>query len=225
MSVLNKCELFEGMGDQEINSLIPCLRPSVRSFSRGELISQAGQLQYAIGIVLDGEVQIVKEDIDGSRLILGMLGPGELFGEVSAYAGQERWPSTVVAMASGQVLFLHTQKLLEPCCQTCDFHRRLIRNMLGIVARKAMEMNRRIHYLRIGGMRQKLAAYLYEQYRQTGVRTFLLQMNREQMADYLNVSRPSMSRELGRMKEDGIIDFYKSSFTIRNVDALRDARG
>lgn len=225
MAVLGVCELFRGMDAKEILSLIPCLRPSVRAFPRGEMICQAGQPQDEIGIVLEGEIQIIRENLDGSRLIIGQTGPGELFGEISAYAGQARWPGTVLTQTSGHVLFLHTGKLLEPCCQSCDFHRRLIRNMLAIVARKAMVMNRRLDYLRMGGMRQKLAAYLYEQYRQSGSKTFLLPVNREEMADYLGVSRPSMSRELGRMKNEEMIDFYKSSFTIRNVDSLRAARG
>jgi CRP-like cAMP-binding protein len=84
-----------------------------------------------------------------------------------------------------------------------------------------MIMNSRIGYLKVKSMREKLAAFLFEQHQRTGNRTFMIPMNREQLADYLNVSRPSMSRELGRIRDEGVIDFYRSSFTIKNLDALR----
>jgi CRP-like cAMP-binding protein len=221
LPILVKCPLFAGLDEAGILNLIPCFDPILFDSQKGDILCQAGEPQQTIGIVLAGEIQIQKEDYTGNRLIIGIFGPGELFGEVSAYAGPGRWPNTVVAGKSGQILQLPIEKISQPCFRTCDFHQRLIRNMLGIVAGKAMMMNSRLGYLQLRGMRQKLAAWLFEQYRQTGNRTFLAAMNREELADYLNVSRPSMSRELGRMKDEGIIDYFRSSFTIKDLEALR----
>ncbi len=221
---LADCPLFAGISQAGITSLLPCLEPNPRSFRKGEILGQAGSPQDVIGIVLDGQVQVQQENFAGERLIVGLFGSGELFGEVAAYAGRGIWPNTVVAASDGQVLFLPYERLSQSCCQACDYHQKLIRNMLGIVAGKAMLMNSRLSYLKLRGMREKLAAFLYDRYRQTSSKTFLINMNREALADYLNVSRPSMSRELGRMKDEGIIDFYRSSFTIRNLEALRSIR-
>jgi len=224
-NILKKCPLFKGLDENSIVNLLPCFKPVLREFQKGDLICQAGSPQETFGIVLAGEVQVQKDDFAGNRLIIGIFGPGELFGEVSAFAGSGRWPGTVVAAAAGQVLFIPFSKLSQPCCQVCDLHQTLIRNMLGIVARKAMLMNNRLNYIKLRGMREKLAAFLYEQYKQNSSHTFLVSMNREELADFLNVSRPSMSRELGRMKDEGLIDFYRSSFTIKDIEALKLARG
>ncbi|NLO93742.1 MAG: winged helix-turn-helix domain-containing protein, partial [Clostridiaceae bacterium] len=51
--------------------------------------------------------------------------------------------------------------------------------------------------------------------------TVKLPMNRSQLADYLNVSRPSMSREMARMKDEGIIDYYLSAVKILDFDKLK----
>lgn len=220
MSVLKKCPLFQGLDEAGISNLLPCFKPTLREFQKGDLICLAGDAQETIGIVLAGEVQVQNEDFAGNRLIIGVFGPGELFGEVSAYAGRGVWPNTVVAGSAGKVLFIPFDMLSQPCCRVCDFHQSMIRNMLGIVAGKAMIMNKRLSYFKLRSMREKLAAFLYEQYKLNGSRTFLVGMNREELADYLNVSRPSMSRELGRMKEEGIIDFFRSSFTIKNLNLL-----
>lgn len=221
LPVLAQCPLFKGLDAAGIKNLLPCFQPKVVKCHKGDLIRQAGEAQDSIGIVLAGEIQVLNEDYAGNRLIIGVFGPGELFGEVAAFAGTGRWPNTVMASQPAQILFIPISKISQPCCKVCDFHQQLIRNMLSIVAVKALNMNSRINYLKMRGMREKLSAYLFEQYRLTGSRNFLLPVNRDQLADFLNVSRPSMSRELGRMKAEGIIDFYKSAVTLKNLGALR----
>jgi DNA-binding transcriptional regulator LsrR (DeoR family) len=47
-------------------------------------------------------------------------------------------------------------------------------------------------------------------------------MNRQQLADFLNVSRPSMSRELSRMRDEGIIDFHLSAVRILDIERLKE---
>ena len=221
LPVLKTCGIFNSMPDEDILNLLPCFGAFNQTYNKGDVIGQTGDIQTSIGVVLEGEVLIQKEDYAGNRLIIGALGPGEVFGEVAAFAGVGVWPNMVLASSRCQILFIPVDKVTQPCCNICNAHQVLTRNMLNIVARKAMTMNNRINYLKIKSMREKLAAYLYEQYQHTGNRTFMLTLNREQLADFLNVSRPSMSRELGRIRDEGIIDFYRSSFTIKNLAALR----
>ncbi len=221
LPALMRSPLFKGFDEAGLARLLPCFGAVVQPCKKGDMLCQAGQPQQTIGIVLEGEIQIQKEDYAGNRLIIGTFGPGELFGEVSAFAGLGHWPNTVLANSLGSVFFVPYEKISQPCCRACENHQLLIRNMLGIVAGKAMIMNHRIGFIKLKGMREKLAAYLYEQYQQFDNKTFLIPMNREDLADFLNVSRPSMSRELGRLKDQGIIDFFRSSFTIRDLNALR----
>jgi CRP-like cAMP-binding protein len=93
--------------------------------------------------------------------------------------------------------------------------------MLGIISEKALMLNRKVEYLAIKSMRAKISTFLLEQYKKTGKTTFMIPLNRNELADFLNVSRPSMSREMCRMKEEGIIDFHRASIRIINPDALK----
>jgi CRP-like cAMP-binding protein len=224
LSALRECKLFAGHSEQQIRELLPCFQVRIEQYQKGETIAVAGDDQIVFGIVIFGQIQIQKEDYTGNRLIIGLFGPGEVFGEVAVFAGTTSWPNTVLAQVSCEVMFIPYQKLSQPCCQICQSHQLLIANMLRIVAQKALTMNGRIGFLRLRGMREKLAAYLYEQDTLNKSHTFMINMNREQLADYLNVSRPSMSRELGRIRDAGVIDFYRSSFTIKDIAALRKMR-
>ncbi len=221
IDIASHCQLFTKVNMADLKTLLKCFQIKEIVHEENELIFQAGAEQSSLGIVMDGEVLVQKEDVSGERLILGTFSQSDLFGEVSAFSGVGRWLNTVVAMTGCRIWLVPVERISSPCAESCFAHQTLIRNMLTIVSQRALNMNKRIHYLQMKRMRRKLAAFLYDAYVQNGNLTFMVSLNREAMADYLNVSRPSMSRELGRMKEEGIIDFYKQAFTIKDLQALR----
>lgn len=221
MVQLKQTGLFERLQDEEIIGLMPCFNAYEMTCEKGDILFQAGDPQTTVGIVVRGEIHVQKEDYAGNRFLINVLAAGDMFGEVSAFASLDQWANTVLAGDDSTVIFIKVERISKPCCRVCASHQILIENMLKIVARKALHMNSRINYLKLKGMREKLANYLLEQSAKTGRTTFDLPINRESLADFLNVSRPSMSRELGRMRDEGIIDFYRSSFIIKNIDELK----
>ncbi len=218
---LAQTQLFAGLDQEKIAAILPCLAASSRSYAKGDLICLAGSKQDMIGLVLAGAVMVQKEDSAGNRAVIDVLAQGELFGEAAAFAGDGKWPGTVLAASNSAILFIPADRITEQCNKACLHHQRIVRNMLQILAGKTLHMNRQISFMKRKGMREKLAAYLHDQYRQSGSRTFHTSMNREALADYLGVSRPSMSRELSRMKNDGLIDYYKSSFSVLDPERLQ----
>jgi cAMP-binding proteins - catabolite gene activator and regulatory subunit of cAMP-dependent protein kinases len=93
--------------------------------------------------------------------------------------------------------------------------------MLKLISDKTLMLNKQVEYLSMKSMRGKISSFLIEQYKKTGYTTFILPMMRNELADFLNVSRPSMSREMGRMRDEGVIDFHKSSIRIKDIAALK----
>jgi CRP-like cAMP-binding protein len=114
------------------------------------------------------------------------------------------------------------QKILGYCDGKCPWHRQLVLNMLKILSEKALILNKKLEYVSIKSMREKLGTYFLDQYRRNKSLTFMLPLNRNELADFLNVSRPSMSREMSRMKDDGIIDFHMSTVRILDFEALKN---
>ena len=144
-----------------------------------------------------------------------------MFGEIAAFSEMDKWPASVKAQANCEVLIVSPEKIVGHCEKMCISHRMLINNMLKIVSQKALILNKKVEYLVIKGMREKIATFLLETFNKTGQTTFMIHMNRNELADFLNVSRPSMSREMARMKEDGLIDFHKASIKILNLEGLK----
>ncbi|MDI3535450.1 MAG: family transcriptional regulator, dissimilatory nitrate respiration regulator [Thermosediminibacterales bacterium] len=151
-----------------------------------------------------------------------LLKPGDMFGEMVAFSSQFQWPSTIQAQESCKAFFLGREKIVGECKKMCPWHRMLIQNMLRIISERALILNKKIEYLSIKSLRGKISAYLLEQYKNARNTTFTLPLNRNELAEFLNVSRPSMSREICRMRDEGIIDFHLSTVRIIDVEALKN---
>jgi len=93
--------------------------------------------------------------------------------------------------------------------------------MLKILSEKAIRLNKKVAYLEIKGIRPKLCTYLLEQRNLTHSDTFILPMSKSELATYLSVSRPSMSRELGLMRQEKLLDFYLSSVRLLDVESIQ----
>jgi len=211
------------MEPEAVENMLHCLNPHVRQFKKNDLITLAGEPFTGIGLLLKGEASVNKESSSGNRIVLHMLKPGDMFGEIIAFSDQSVWPATVQAMEDAVTLFIPREKIIGECQRLCPWHRAIIRNMLRIVSNRALMLNKRLEILTIKSMRGKLCAFFLDQYRREGHATFTLSMNRNQLADFLNVYRPSMSRELARMKEEGLIDYHLSSIRLLDIPALERA--
>lgn len=221
LKVILKSPLFQGMEEEQLNAMLECISARIVKYSKDEFIALAGDDFKEIGLILAGEAMIVKEDAAGNRVIISMLKPGDLFGEMAAFSGKSKWPSSVIAQQSCTVIFISPRAIVGQCEKLCVSHQLLITNMLSIISQKASILNRKVEYLSIRSIRGKIVYYLLEQYKHKGKKTFTLPLNRNQLADFLNVPRPSLSREMCRMRDEGLIDFHRSAVKINNVEKLR----
>jgi len=218
---LTECSLFAGVQPEDLNVMLQCLNPVVKEFQKDECLTVAGQEFNGVGVILEGDVMVTKENSAGQRIIMMTLGAGDLFGEMVAFSGERGWPTTVIAQREGKVMFLPPEKIVGNCLRQCASHRLLITNMLKILSDRALFLNKKMEYLSMKSLRGKICAFLLEQYKKYRTTTFLLPLNRNEWADFLNVARPSLSRELGKMKEEGLVDFHRASIKIKDLEAMR----
>jgi len=223
LDILSKTPLFYNMDKKEINKLLNCIKPKIISYSKYSYITVAGFDFKSIGILLKGEATVSKEDAAGNRIVMTVLKQGDIFGEIIVFSTHSKWPATVQAQEYCEVLFLEREKIVGECGNVCSWHRKLIQNMLTVISEKALLLNKKVDFLTIKSIRGKISTYLLEQFKKTGNNHIKLPLNRNELADFLNVSRPSLSREMCKMRDEGIIDFYLSTVKILDVDELKAA--
>ncbi|HHV65972.1 MAG TPA: Crp/Fnr family transcriptional regulator [Peptococcaceae bacterium] len=219
---ITKCALFEDIPTEQLLGVLQCMNLKVNEYRKDDYLTLAGDTFTEIGIILQGTVALTKETASGGRVIIGLLGPGEMFGEMAAYSGQKFWPLTVIAKTNCTVMFFSQDKIVGCCDKVCSSHKKLIMNMLKVLAKRALMLNRKVEYLSIKSLRGKICSYLLEEYNKNGRTTFQLDLNRNELADFINVSRPSLSRELGKMRDEGLIDFHSTAIKIKDFAALQE---
>lgn len=212
--------LFDGVTHDELPRLIECLGCRTVEFSRGDLIAYAGQPQKYVGLLLSGRLSLAKESMQGQRMLLAVLEPGDSFGEVNAYSGSRTWPATITAEKKGSLIAVPIDRIVTGCEKRCFGHWALLNNLLRLVSMKALILEKAIDYMGIKGIRRKICALLLEERRKAGRDDFRMSMNRNQMADRFYVTRPALSRELAALKEIGAIDFQGPSFRILDARLL-----
>ena len=220
--VLEKNPLFANIKVAEYKVLMTCINGNIRKFSSDDYIFLAGSEISYVGIVLTGAIEIIKENPAGARLIMDVLGPANIFGEGIVCTKARIAPVSVRIKEAAQILFIPFERIIKTCGNACNFHFQLIQNMMMILGEKNFRMNSKIELLMLKGMREKLATYLIHEFQKNNSRSFDIVLNRNELAEYLNVSRTAMSRELGRMKDEGLLDYYQNSFKILDLDGLKD---
>lgn len=220
MATLRHCSLFAGMQEKEITQMLDCLGATVSEIPKGQWIFLEGDPAEQVGVVLSGEVQVVREDYYGRRSIVTDLQPGELFAEVFACAGVRSLPVSVVAVCHSEIMLINCKRILSTCSNACEFHNRFVSNLLRVVAEKNIKLNQKIELLSQKTTRQKLMSYLLLEAKKNGDTEFSIPYDRQGLADYLGVERSAMSAEISRLRRDGIIECKKNRFQIlrRNIE-------
>ena len=214
LEVLKNCPLFQGVGEDNLTAMLSCLNARTARYERGQIIFLEGEPANCVGIVLQGEVQILREDYEGSRNVLGVAGSGQLFGEVFACAGVARLPVSVIAGGDSRVILVDCKRIIQTCESSCEFHTRVIHNLLRIVAEKNLMLNQKIEFMARKTTQEKLMTYLCAQAKAQGSDQFTIPFDRQALADYLGVERSAMSAELSKLRKAGKIDYHRSHFRI-----------
>ena len=186
-----------------------------RNTKKGNFIFYAGDTIEQIGIVLSGMVHILQEDYWGNRNILSQVRPGSLFGEAFACLPDVKSTVDVAALDDTEVMFINVNSIIHAGQVLTKAQERVALNLLAIMARRNMQLTQKIRYMSQRSTRQKLMFYLSEEALRQESSSFTLPFNRQQLADFLSVDRSAMSAELSRMKKDGLIDYYKDKFILK----------
>ena len=212
--IFNQMPLFAGIKPEDLSLMLGCLTAKKSGYRRQDVILLEGQPVPAVGIVLSGSVQIVKEDYMGNRNILAELASGNLFAESYACVQAKRLPVTVLSVTDSEVLWIDYGRIVSTCSRACRFHNRLIENMLKIIASKNIALSRKIEHVSKRTTQEKILAYLSDEAEKFGKDEFDIPFSRQEMADYLCVDRSAMSGELGKLKSEGILTFHRNHFKL-----------
>ena len=215
LPVIRASRLFSGVPERELEAMLACLRPETKGYPKDAFVLRAGDTAEAVGLVLSGTILMLQEDVWGNRNILSKAGPGQIFAAAYACAPGSVLNVSVLAETPVTVLFLNVGRVLTLCPAACAHHSRIIRNLLGELAGKNLRLGEKLTHMGQRTTRAKIMSYLSAEAQRLGTYELDIPFSRQQLADYLGVERSGLSLELGKMKQDGLLEFHKNHFELK----------
>ncbi len=214
--------LFKGVNQNSINVIMNCFKSVEKEYKKGTYIWHAGDEASYVGIVVKGQVNIVKDDISGDRVIINTAYNPMIFGESYAIAKISEYPVSVQAAVDSKIILIDIDKLMIPCSVGCSFHNKVIKNLVEIIAKKNIKLNGRIECITKKTIKQKLVFYLIDEMKMNEKDEIQIPYNRNELSDYLNVNRSALSRVLSKLEEDGVLIFNKNKFRILDYNKIKE---
>ncbi|XME02364.1 Crp/Fnr family transcriptional regulator [Lachnospiraceae bacterium C1.1] len=213
-AVYRQNTLFKNMTDEEFSEAMTGLKTVQKKYEKGSSILLAGNDHISMGLVLSGSVTIESNDIWGNRTILSIVQSGHFFGETYAFLETEPMLVDVIANEDCEILFLNLSVIKGPSVAEKQWKIKLLGNLLAISARKNLALSGRSFHTAPKTIRGRVMAYLNTVSLKNNSKKFDIPFDRQQMADYLNLERSALSKELGKMQRDGLITVRKNHFSI-----------
>ena len=215
-----KNKLFAGIAGEDLKRLLSCSRSRHRLYRQGTLIYRQEEQPRKLFVMLRGRAAVIKILLSGKKNILYEVGEDSVFGENSFFRQDERNWYGVEAVTDVEVLEIPWKFFYCFCDEGCSLHRRLIQNMLEILSQKEWQTTKKLSIVSSTSLKTRLSRWLLMEADASG--RVALSMNREELADFLGVARPSLSRALARLKEDGVIELHKKEIRIKNRERIED---
>ncbi|MGV2804373.1 cyclic nucleotide-binding domain-containing protein [Clostridium perfringens] len=217
LSNIKECRLFSHFSDHDIQELLSSGFASVKSYLKEDLLFSEGEYCDFLSIVIEGKIEIQKLDSNGNILVVATLNRGNVFGENLLFGDRNFYPMSVVAKENSQVLHIKKDYIYKLCSSNEAF----LRELLRILSNKALNLSSKLKQVTMKSIREMICNYLLKKYNKEKSTTIKLEFSRKDWADKLGVQRPSLSRELMKMRDAGLIDFSKNIIEIKDLEGLK----
>ena len=208
------------MTEEEIELCLKEAKADILGFRKGEMIFNQGDKPRYITMLVEGSVSVGNDSVNGKRSILGMFSnPGELFGEVFVFLNHDEYANYACASSPSRILEIPKEYLTRLGDKPSALQNKMLSNLLTIFAERTYYLNNRLQVLSCSTLKQKIARFILQNMNDRDRVT--LKMSREEFADFLNAARPSLSRELMKMQEDGYIKVVRKDLIVKNLEGLK----
>jgi len=215
---LSRTILFKDVPKEEIISLISNIPYSIKKFKKNDVIAIESEDCNSLCIILDGNVEIHKPFPSGKVVTINFFEAGNVFGEALVFSSRHKYPATVIASTDCEIMYIDKNDIIN----LMKMHNQVLNNFVTVLSNRILMLNERITNLSYDSIRKKIANMILLEYSKQKNKYLILPFCRKKMAELLNIPRPSLSRELMKMKEEGIIDYHKNVLKILDMKLLEE---
>lgn len=193
---------FDGISESDVKKMLNCFQAQTLHYKKDTTILSNVQNVTQVGIIMKGSADIIRYNYNGSRTIIDKLNEGDTFGSFTTNFSEDLY---VVSKDEADVIFFDYSHLINRCKKNCEYHNRLVDNMVQILSQKLKKHNERIEILTKKTIREKLLTYFDSLSKKQISKIIILPFTLTDLADYLSIDRSAMMREIKNLKDDKLI--------------------
>lgn len=212
-----KMMAFTGLSADDLHTMKALELLCERHYKRNAIIFKSGEITENLGIVVRGNVIVESVDYWGSKSILSSVLPGKVFGETYALSGH-RLMIDARATEPSTIFLLNVKAIMSGQYDHYSWQHQMLKNLLLLSSRRGLTLSLHIFYITPKKIRERVSYYLSGMASSLGTTEFDIPFNREQFADFLNVDRSALSKELSCMQKEGLIEFRKNHFKLLELE-------
>ncbi|SHK06416.1 cAMP-binding domain of CRP or a regulatory subunit of cAMP-dependent protein kinases [Clostridium cavendishii DSM 21758] len=214
---IQKCRLFSHFNEDKINSLFKNDKLISKTYNSSDIIFNEDDTCNYLSIIITGIIEIQKLDPEGNVLTVATLSSGNVFGENLLFGDRNQYPMSVVCKTAAKVIHL-PKSLIYSLCQTDS---EFLTQLLRVLSNKALSLSSKLKQVSMKSLRQMICHFLMIKYKKSNSLVIPLGMSKKEWSEKLGVQRPSLSRELIKMKEEGIIDYNRTEIIILDIEEVK----
>ena len=219
IDVLKNTCFFKGVEDKDIEKILKEEQYKISKYKKNEVIANQGEKCNSLSVILEGKAVIQTIYENGKVLTLTTFDVSDVFAEVLIFAKSSEYPATVMALEDCKVLSFPKKSILNIMAKNQKF----TENTLELLAQKVLILNKKINLVELDSIRRKICKILLDNYKDKGKNQRVYKIkSKKDLAESLGIPRPSLSRELIKMKNENLIDFDLKEIRIVDLEGLED---
>ena len=219
LELMHICPIFSDFNREQLEYLIGCNVMKIAAYKRNDIVFWTNTPPLKLYLLISGGIAMARDTQSGKRSLSKTNNvPGDLIGTVRLFSPSKLLWDYAVALEDSRVIEIDSSLFVQKGIIDMDIQLLLLHNIIGNVVEKIDYLGQKVRILSTASVRKRIAYYLLSIQDEKGHIT--LSSTREEIADYLDIARPSLSRELGRMQKDGIIRIDGHKVQITDQDAF-----
>lgn len=205
--------MFKGFTKEELIKVFDTCKYNIKKYEKDHVIHIQNDICDTIDIILDGKVSVQKIDENGSVLTINVFSGRDILGENLIFSSRSYYPMTITSMSD--VTMLHIQK--ESILDLCEENPVFMLNLITAISDKTIILTDKINSITLKTIRQCIIDFLKYEYQIQKSDVIKLSISKKDLAERLGIQRTSLSRELNKMREDGLLEFDAKTITLKKL--------
>lgn len=220
--ILENSRLCDHMNEEQVKALVHTSITNCIHYNKNDIIFRTGEPMTKLHVLVKGNIAIAKDTMSGKRILgKSIVQPGELVGEIYLFSSKDIYWTYAVALQNSTVLEISSELLFQTKAVDIVIQNIILRNILHTVVDKVNYISEKVKIISEDSVRNKIINYFFDKLDVN--QKIVIDVTREEMADYLNVARPSLSRELSRLQKEGIITLEGKEVHIVNQELFDES--